>query len=231
MEEIFDSLIIMDGTTEVWKLLARVGFAIIAGFLLGIESRSRSKDAGIKTHTMLCMTACVLMIISKYGFYELSPFEGIQYDASRVASTIISGLCFMGAGVVFYKKDSIKGLTSAVGMCLTIAIGMCFGSGLLVVGGSVTIAALILQFVLHQDFGILKSNKHILVKARFVLEENYIEQFKKLFNIDKFLTLQITKEEGRQIAEVDFYYTVKISNEEIAEIVKNEPQILMIKFY
>ena len=76
MQEIFDSLLVLDGTYDVWKILIRLGFAIIAGFLLGSESRSRSKDAGIKTHTMLCLTACLLMIISKYGFYELSKFEG-----------------------------------------------------------------------------------------------------------------------------------------------------------
>jgi len=231
MQEIFDSLLVLDGTYDVWKILIRLGFAIIAGFLLGSESRSRSKDAGIKTHTMLCLTACLLMIISKYGFYELSKFEGIQYDASRVASTIISGLCFLGSGMLFFKQDSIKGLTSAVGMCLTIAIGMSFGAGLLITGGVVTIVALILQFILHQDFGILKSNKQLLVKIRFVVTDGYIDHLKELLGIKKFLNFKVYKENDEQIVEADFYYKFNNCNDEVIELVKNEPQILMIKIY
>ncbi len=231
MEDMFNSLIVLDGSIEVWKFLVRLFLSILAGFLLGLESRSRSKDAGIKTHTILCMTACLLMIISKYGFYELGSIEGVSYDSSRVASTIISGLCFLGAGMLFFKQDSIKGLTTAVGMCLTITIGMCFGSGLLVTGAFVTAIALILQFVLHQEFGIFKSNKQILVRADFVLEENYIEHFKKLFGINKFLNMKIVKEPEREVAEVEFYCSASLTNEELAEMVKNEPQIIMIKIY
>ena len=148
MKEIFNSLTVLDGTLQIWKLLIRLLFAIVAGFAIGFESRSRLKDAGVKTQTFLCLTSCLLIIISKYAFYELAKFEGIQYDASRVASTIISGLCFIGAGVVFYKQNTIKGLTTSVSLCLTIAIGMCFGSGLIVTGGVVTIIVILLQWKL-----------------------------------------------------------------------------------
>ena len=187
MKEIFEALCVLDGTVDVWKILIRIVFAIIAGLLLGIESRSRAKDAGIKTQTILCMTACLLMIISKYGFYELAKFEGIQYDASRVASTIISGLCFLGAGMVFYKQDSIKGLTTAVSMCLTIAIGMCFGSGLLITGGFITLVTLLLQIILHLKVSIFRTKKIIIVKSSFILDDNYIEKFKEIFNIKHLL--------------------------------------------
>lgn len=231
MNEIFSALTVLDGTTEIWKLLIRLGFSILAGFLLGLEYKSRSKDAGVKTHTILCMTACLIMIISKYGFYELAKFEGIQYDASRVASTIISGLCFLGSGMLFFKQDSIKGLTSAVGMCLTIAIGMCFGSGLMVIGGIVTILALILQFIFHQEFGVFKSNNQLLVNVKFVLEDDSIEYVKNIFGIKKFLNIKVSIEDGCKVVEADFYYKVNASNEEIINLAKNEDKILMIKVY
>ena len=231
MEEIFNSLIILDATPQIWKILIRLVCAIIAGFLIGFESRSRWKDAGIKTQTILCFTACLLMIISKYGFYELSKFEGIQYDASRVSSTIISGLCFIGAGMVFTKQNAIKGLTTAVSLCLTIAIGMCFGSGLIVTGITVTILELLLQKFLHNSKGLFTSKKLILVNAKFYCEDGYIDRFKEIFAIDHFVAFKITKEGEKVIAEVEFFYKIKISSEELFNITKNEPQIIMIQKY
>ena len=231
MTEVIDNLYVLDWTTDVWKLLVRLLFAIVAGFLFGYENKRRSKDAGIKTHTMLCMTACLIMIISKYGFYELSKYEGIQYDASRVASTILSGLGFLGAGMVFYKQDSIKGLTSAVGMCLTISVGMCFGSGLIVIGCVMTVVSLFLQHILHSDFGIFKNNKQIVVRAVFEIEDNYVEHFKSIFNIKDFLSFKIKRENDKEIADVEFYYSVKNNAEELVEIAKSEKNILLIEKY
>ncbi len=229
MEEIFGSMSILDGTLDIWKILIRLGFAIVAGLVIGIDSNNRLKDAGIKTHTLLCMTACLLMIISKYGFYELSKFEGIQYDASRVASTIISGLCFIGAGMVFYKQNSVKGLTTAVALCLTIAIGMCFGSGLIITACIVTAVDLVIQFILHRTKGPFKNKKLIVLNAKFYAEDGYIEKFKKIFEIDHFDHFKIVKENDKSIIEVEFVYKIKISSEEIFEITKNEPQIIMIE--
>lgn len=229
MEEIFNSLIVLDGTVQIWKLLIRLLCAIVAGFIIGFESRSRWKDAGIKTQTLLCLTACLLMIISKYGFYELSKFEGIQYDASRVSSTIISGLCFIGAGVVYNKQNAVKGLTTSVSLCLTIAIGMCFGSGLLITGGIITITSLFLQRFLHNRKGIFKGKRLIVVNAKFYAEDGYIDKFKEIFGITHFNTFKITKENNQSVIEVEFFYNVKISSEELYDIAKNESQIICLE--
>lgn len=229
MEEIFNSIGILDATAQIWKILIRFACAIFAGFLIGFESRSRLKDAGVKTHTLLCLTASLLMVISKYAFYELSKFEGIQYDASRVASTIISGLCFIGAGMVFYKQNNIKGLTTAVSLCLTIAIGMCFGSGMLVTGAIITLTDISLQFILHQDKGIFRSKKLIIVSAKFYAEDGYIDKFKQIFGISHFVTFKIYKQNEKSIVEVEFFYKVRISSEELFDIMQNEPQIIMLE--
>ena len=229
MQEIFNAMGVLDLTWDVWKILLRLFLAIIAGFILGLESWARSKDAGIKTNTILCLTACLLMIISKYGFYELAKFEGIQYDASRVASTIISGLCFVGAGMVFYKQGTIRGLTSAVSMCLTIAIGMCFGSGLLITAGIVTLITLLLQLIWHSKLPIFRSRKVIIVKAEFVLSDNYIEKFKEIFNIKHFRAFKIIRQGEQCGAEVEFAYRIKVTSEELAKKVQEETNILMFE--
>lgn len=229
MEEIFDSLTVIDFTSQIWKILIRLLCSVFAGFIIGFESRSRAKDAGLKTHTLLCLTACLLMIISKYGFYEISKLDGVQYDASRVASTIISGLCFIGAGMVLYKKNAITGLTTAVSLCLTIAIGMCFGAGLLITGAIVTVIEIILQLILHQDRGIFTRKKLILVSAVFYAEDGYIDKFKSIFGIKHFVNFKITKENEKSIVEAEFFYKVKISSEELFEISKKEPLIVKLE--
>ena len=229
MEEIFNTMGVLDGTLQIWKILVRIALAIIAGLSIGLESNRRLKDAGIKTHTLLCLTSCVLMVISKYGFYELAKMEGIQYDASRVASTIISGLCFIGAGMLFFKQYSIKGLTTAVSLCLTISIGMCFGSGLLITGCIVTALDILLQFILHKNKGLFKRKKLIVLNAKFYAENGYIEKFKQIFDIDHFEHFKIVKENDKAIIEVEFLYKIKISSEEIFEITKYEPEIIMVE--
>ena len=102
MQDIFNAIGVLDLNWGVWKLFLRVFLAIIAGFILGLESRSRAKDAGVKTHTFLCVTACVLMIISKYGFYELAKFEGIQYPCFKGCfnNYFRFMLCWCGNGVL-----------------------------------------------------------------------------------------------------------------------------------
>lgn len=229
MEEIFSAMHIMDASLGAWKILVRLLIAVVLGFTIGLQNRSRQKDAGLKTHTMLCLTACVLMIISKYGFYELAKFEGIQYDASRVASTIISGLCFLGAGMVFYKQETIKGLTTAVGMCLTIAIGMCIGSGLIITAVVVTLLEIILQFLLYSKFSLFKTQKYINVNAKFYYEENYVEHFKEIFEVKHFNKFKIVREGDKQVVEVEFNYRVKITSEELLQKIENEPQIIMLE--
>lgn len=72
--------------------------SVILGFLIGLERKTRAKEAGVRTHTIVCFGACLLMVISKYGF------ECANVDVSRVASQIVSGIGFIGAGIIVYRK-------------------------------------------------------------------------------------------------------------------------------
>ena len=227
MEDIYSTMYVLDATPSIWKILIRIGLAILAGFLIGLENRARSKEAGLKTHTILCLTASVLMVISKYAFYDLAKLEGIQYDASRVAANILTGLCFLGAGMFYYRKATVQGLTSAVSICLTIAIGMCFGSGLLITGGVVTVLTIVLQIVLHSK--VFKTQKMIVCRAKFVLDNEYIEHFKQVVEITHFNQFRVTRENEQEIVEVEFYYRVKKTSEELLDKVNKESQIMMFE--
>ncbi len=212
--EIFNFQVI-DFVPDVWQLILRLVIAAVAGFLLGLERRARAKDAGIRTQTVLCVTAALLMIISKYAFAELINVEGISVDPTRVASTIITGLSFLGAGMLFYKRESIKSLTTAVGICLNVAIGMCFGAGMFVIGVVALVLALLIQLFLRAPFKAFSSKKVTEVRVQFVVTEDYIDEFKKKYNVEHFVQFRTVREGEQMIADVAFYIYKKITSEEL----------------
>lgn len=131
----------------------RILFAAVLGILVGIERSRRLKEAGIRTHCIIAMTAAVFMILSKYAFFDLNPDQvnGVRgADSARIAAQVVSGISFLGAGIIFKQgKNSVRGLTTAAGMWATAAVGMAVGAGLYWVGVTETVILIILQTILH----------------------------------------------------------------------------------
>ena len=109
--------------------LLRILCALLMGSLIGYERHSRSKEAGVRTHAVVAVSACVLMLISRYAF-----IDSAKNDPARIAAQVVSGISFLGAGIIFVNKGTIQGLTTAAGIWATAAIGMCFGTGMYVIG-------------------------------------------------------------------------------------------------
>ena len=126
----------------VYQLL----FAAFLGTIIGYERHYESKEAGIRTHTFVAMASALLVIVSKYGFLDTE-----RFDSARIASSIISGIGFLGAGVIFVRKDVIHGLTTAAGIWATSAVGMCVGAKMYVIGGISAILMIIMQLVFKSN--------------------------------------------------------------------------------
>ena len=115
----------------------RLVIAFIVGALIGMERSRRFKEAGIRTHVLVCCTTTLIMLISKYGFADLT-MGGVEayasrgVDAARIAAQAVSGISFLCAGVIFKVGSSIKGLTTAAGIWLTAGIGLAIGAGMYV---------------------------------------------------------------------------------------------------
>ena len=107
------------------RMLASVFFATVIGY----ERHRSYKDAGVRTHVLVALSTCLLMFISKYGFFDVG-----EIDASRIAAGVVSGISFLGAGIIFERRGRIEGLTTAAGVFATGAIGMCFGAGMYLLG-------------------------------------------------------------------------------------------------
>ncbi len=150
-----DLFISMGVSWEIYlEMLLRVVVASACGACIGIERSKRFKEAGIRTHVIICAAAALMMIVSKYGFIDLNVISngnGLKgADPARIAAQVVSGISFLGAGVIFKNGGSIKGLTTAAGVWATAGIGLTIGAGLYFLGIFTTIFLYVLQFVMHR---------------------------------------------------------------------------------
>jgi len=110
--------------------LAELTLALILSSMIGLEREIRMKSAGLRTHTLVGVSAALIMLVSKYGFGDvLAPYQ-IVLDPSRIAAQIVSGIGFIGGGLIFVQRDVVRGLTTAAAIWLTAAVGMACGAGL-----------------------------------------------------------------------------------------------------
>lgn len=149
----------------------RMLMAGICGAVIGLERKNRSKEAGIRTHCVVAVGSALMMIISKYGFDDI----GGSGDGSRIAAQVVSGIGFLGAGMIFVHKNMITGLTTAAGIWATSGVGMAIGAGQYIVGIASAIIIIIAQIVLHLNFRWIKTPKQKILSIKDVAENNYQE--------------------------------------------------------
>lgn len=135
-----------------WELVIRLFISIACGFLIGNERKSRSKEAGIRTHIIICLGSCLMMIVSKYGFADLTFVDGAKFDPARIAAQVVSGIGFLGAGMIMIKRQTISGLTTAAGMWATSGVGLAIGAGLYVLGIGTAACIVLVQWIFHLEF-------------------------------------------------------------------------------
>lgn len=133
------------------EFFIRIVLAAILGALVGLERSKRQKEAGVRTHCIIACTSALFMILSKYAFVDLVGVDGLRgADPARIAAQVVSGISFLGAGVIFKNGNSIRGLTTAAGMWGTAAVGMAIGAGMYWVGLIEAAVLVGIQIVLHR---------------------------------------------------------------------------------
>ena len=152
------------------EYLLRILLAGVCGGIIGYERTNRGKGAGIRTHIIVAIASSLMMIISKYGFNDLAFGNDFKLDPSRVASQIVSGVGFLGAGMIFIQKQSVKGLTTAAGIWATSGIGMAIGSGMYAIGILTSTVILMVQVVFHKNLKFLQMPNE--EKISFVIADN-----------------------------------------------------------
>ena len=129
-----------------YTFMARLAVAGLLGAAIGFERECRAKEAGTRTHFLVAVGSCLMMIVSQWGFQDIAASGGNGFyraDIARVAAQIVSGIGFIGAGTIMMQKQVVHGLTTAAGLWAVAGIGMAVGGGLYWVGISATVFALI----------------------------------------------------------------------------------------
>jgi len=116
--------------SEGWLQAAELGLALVLSAAIGLERELRQKNAGLRTHTLVGVGAALFMLISKYGFSDVLQPRLVVLDPSRIAAQVVTGVGFLGAGLIFVRSDAVRGLTTAAGIWVTAAIGAAAGAGL-----------------------------------------------------------------------------------------------------
>ncbi len=135
---------------EGWRQIGELGAAFVLSVAIGIERELRQKAAGLRTHTLVGVGAALFMLISKYGFRDVLTPGQIIVDPSRVAAQIVTGVGFLGAGLIFVRRDSVRGLTTAAAVWVTAAIGAACGAGLLILALATAVIYVIVATVFPQ---------------------------------------------------------------------------------
>jgi putative Mg2+ transporter-C (MgtC) family protein len=123
---------------EGWRQAGELGLALLLAALIGLEREVRQKSAGLRTHTLVGVGAALFMLISKYGFTDVLEPGRIILDPSRVAAQIVTGVGFLGAGLIFVRSEAVRGLTTAAAVWITAAVGSAAGAGLPILAAEAT---------------------------------------------------------------------------------------------
>lgn len=175
---------------KTFQLLLDLLLSVGLGFVIGWERKLRAKEAGIRTHTIVCFGAALMMIISKNAF-------GSTTDSARVAAQIVSGISFLGAGMIVYRQHEVSGLTTAAGVWATAGIGMACGAEKYVLAAGATAILVCVQVILHLPIRLFMPKKSYSVNIVFIQKTDENVRIKELFETDRFNKLVITRENGQ----------------------------------
>mgnify|MGYP000896045909 CR=1 FL=1 len=187
--------------------------ACICGLLIGYERKARNKQAGVKTHVIVCLTSALMMIISKEAFLDTP-----DYDTSRVAAQIVSGISFIGGGIIFVRDKKISGLTTAAGIWATSGIGMAIGGGFWFFGAVCSAVIVIVQKLAYEP---LLQRKSRQVNIYCEIPNPTIVQ--SIYNYCHFGDYQSIQVEARELDDEKYELVIRIQNDEeiVIENLKN----------
>ncbi|HNV82424.1 MAG: MgtC/SapB family protein [Tenuifilaceae bacterium] len=198
------------------EILIRLALASLFGALIGLERERKDWAAGLRTHMLVSVGSCLIMIVSAFGFADILGTEHVSLDPSRVAAQVVSGIGFIGAGtILFLKQGAVRGLTTAAGLWTVAAIGLATGGGLYFAAGATTIIALIILWVLQPiERAYSKRFKHKTLRVVTTLDADTTSLLNDLFN--RFQT-KITDFSLNRLGD-EFVYQMKIDNSNLDSI-------------
>ena len=194
-------------TTE---FILRLLLAGIMGAVIGLDREYRAKEAGYRTHFLVSLGSALIMIVSQHGFGEILDTPNVNLDPSRIASQVVTGIGFIGAGTIILHKQIVRGLTTAAGIWATSGIGLAIGAGMYTLGISATILTLIglevLSF-LFKSVGMKSSAVEFSTENKETLN-----QLVKKFNSKDFMIVSFQMDERKVSEAISYHVTMVIKS-------------------
>jgi len=199
-----------------WKVeavyLLRILVAAALGFIIGVERKMRYKEAGMKTHALVACGAALMTLIGKYGFAATG-------DGSRVAAQVVTGIGFLGAGIIMYRRDSLRGVTTAAGIWATAGVGMASGAGMYILAVGAAFLIVFLQFLLHLPISFFKTKLFFIYRIKFVCADNENEMIKEIFGVKSYSRVNYYSTDNGVSASAEISTNKIISDDDIKKIV------------
>ncbi len=206
------------GLSDTWSAIVMLLISVACGVALGSERAVREKEAGIRTHVILILGATLFTIIS-CSFAD---------DGARIMAQIVTGVGFIGAGIIMFRGESLHGLTTAAGIWTTAGIGMAIGNGMIVVGLVATALVLLCQIVLHA--GVASRRKfYRYIRIGFVYDDKMIAFLKQTFEVENFGRLKFRQEGGKMIADAIARTCTDCAADRLASIMIDNPNVLSLE--
>lgn len=196
--------------------IVRIVVAVLCGYIIGFERELRLKEAGVRTHCLVACGAALMMIISKYGFFDMGEtMQGVRTaDPARIAAQVVSGIGFIGSGIIFVNRNSISGLTTAAGIWTTAGVGMAIGGGMYLTGIAITVFIVVVQIILHLNNPFIKIPNAMTLEISNVDRENYQKELEGALLAKG---ISIKKVSIKKVDKVRNYKIVIESSEKICE--------------
>ena len=217
----------------------RLIFAFLVGGMVGLERSQHFKEAGVRTHVIVCCTSALIMLISKYGFADMGSSAVMEAfgtkgaDSARVAAQAVSGISFLCAGVIIKVGGNIRGLTTAAGIWMTASIGLAIGAGMYIVSAFMAILLFLMQYLFRRVP--LGSESYDGYHLKFVVKtgENFQATLKEKLNEWKVTVVDSTITWKRNDV-VEFDYVIlcpeEIRYSEIRNFVKENDGVVSFSY-
>jgi putative Mg2+ transporter-C (MgtC) family protein len=179
------------GSVEL-DITVKLLLAALAGGLIGVERESHGRPAGLRTNLLVSVGSCVMVIISetfhlKYAMFGVD--SALRLDPSRVAAQIVTGIGFIGAGVILKEGASVRGLTTAASLWTVAGLGMAFGMGFYSLGTIATLLVLVSLNFLKKLDPMIKKDRFLTLAVTAVNREGLLDELQEIFSARK---LQVT---------------------------------------
>lgn len=204
------------------RMLLDLLISLLLGFIIGFERKLRFKEAGIRTHTIVCLGSALMMIISKNAFESAA-------DSARVAAQIVAGVGFLGAGMIVYKQHEVHGLTTAAGIWTTAGVGMAAGAELYILATGATAILVAAQCVFHLPFRFFRSKRYFSVKIEFIHVGDENLKIKEIFGTDRFNELVLKRDGDKIIYSATLNTDKEFSSTRLNQIIAENPFICSIE--